>query len=96
MDRRVTKNVACSALHSGEYVATGSQRRATAAECQLASAKYLDQVPGALVEDLEVRVFDVASGTKDPARCIIDARGNHLLTTSVHALGSRPVPVFSQ
>jgi hypothetical protein len=96
VDRRVTKNVACSALHSGEYVATGSARRATVAECQLAAAKYLDQVPGALVEDLDVRVFDIPGGTKDPARCIIDARGNHILTTSVRDLGSRPVPIFSQ
>ncbi|GAA1696799.1 hypothetical protein GCM10009745_48620 [Kribbella yunnanensis] len=95
VDRRVTKNVPCSALHSGEYVGTGSLRRATDPECQLAAAKYLDQVPGALVEDLEVRVFAVASGTKDPARCIIDARGNHLLTTSVRNLGTRPVPILS-
>ncbi|GAB3936015.1 hypothetical protein GCM10029976_047180 [Kribbella albertanoniae] len=96
VDRRVTKNVACSALHSGEYVATGSTRRASDAECQLAAARYLDQVPGALVEDLEVRVFAVESGTKDLARCIIDARGNHLLTTSVRNLGTRPVPIHSQ
>lgn len=95
VDRRVTKNVPCSALHSGEYVATGSTRRASEAECQLAAARYLDQVPGALVEDLEVRVFAVPSGTKDPARCIIDARGNHLLTTTVRNLGPRPVPIFS-
>ncbi|WP_405064417.1 hypothetical protein OG474_22935 [Kribbella sp. NBC_01505] len=95
VDRRVTKNVPCSDLHSGEYVATGSTRRASDSECQLAAARYLDQVPGALVEDLEVRVFAVASGTKDPARCIIDARGNHLLTTSVRNLGTRPVPIFS-
>jgi len=96
VDRRVTKNVPCSALHSGEYVATGSTRRATDAECQQAAARYLDQVPGALVEDLEIRVFAVPSGTKDPARCIIDARGNHLLTTSVRNLGTRPVPIFTQ
>ncbi|MFK4088453.1 hypothetical protein ACI2LF_30345 [Kribbella sp. NPDC020789] len=96
VDRRVTKNVPCSALHSGEYVATGSTRRATDAECQLAAARYLDQVPGALVEDLEVRVFAVPSGTKDTARCIIDARGNHLLTTTVRNLGTHPVPIYSQ
>jgi hypothetical protein len=96
VDRRVTKNVPCSALHSGEYVATGSTRRASDAECQLAAARYLDQVPGALVDDLDVRVFAVASGTKDPARCIIEARGSHLLTTSVRNLGTRPVPIYSQ
>ncbi|TDC35492.1 hypothetical protein [Kribbella albertanoniae] len=58
-------------------------------------AKSLDQVPGALVEDLEIRVFAVASGTQDPARCIIDARGNHLLTTTVRNPGTRPVPIHS-
>lgn len=95
-DRRTGKNVACSSLHSGEYLASGSPRRATAAECQVAAAKYLDQNPGNLLEDLEVRALTVATGTADPARCIIDARGNHLLTTSVRNLGSRPVPVYSQ
>ena len=96
VDRRTAKNVACSVLHSGEYLATGSPRKATDAECQLAAAKYMDQNPGNLIEDLMVQVLDVSSKTSDPARCTILARGNHLLTTSVRDLGSRPVPIYSQ
>ena len=96
VDQRTAKNVPCSALHSGEYLATGSLRRATDAECQVAAAKYMDQNPGNLIEDLMIHVLPVSSTSTDPARCTILARGNHLLTTSVRALGSRPVPIYSQ
>ena len=95
-DRRTGTNVSCGVLHSGEYLATGNLRRATDAECQVAAATYLDQNPGNLLEDLEVHPLPVESGNPDTARCIINARGNHLLTTSVRDLGSRPVPIYSQ
>ena len=94
-DRAKGKNVSCSTVHTGEYVATGNSKRATDADCLVAATTYLDQLPGNLVEDLIVRPINVKSGHPDPARCIIDARGNHRLTDSVRNLGSRPVPVLT-
>jgi hypothetical protein len=94
-DRRTSATVDCSQLHSREYVATGSLRRATQAECLVAVARYLNQLPANLADDLIVGVRDVASGTPDPARCTIDARGSHLLDDSVRDLGSRPVPIHT-
>jgi hypothetical protein len=94
-DRAVGKNVPCSTVHTGEYVATGKSSRATDPDCLVAAAAYLDQLPGNLVEDLTVRAINVKSGLPDPARCIIEARGNHRLTDSVRSLGSRPVPVLT-
>ncbi|GAA3574592.1 hypothetical protein GCM10022235_50260 [Kribbella ginsengisoli] len=94
-DGAVHKNVACSVPHTGEYLATGSLRRASDDECQLAALAYLDQTPGNLSDDLVVRPLDVKTGTPDSARCSIDARGNHQLTGSVRSLGPRPVPLAS-
>jgi hypothetical protein len=87
--------VDCSQLHSGEYVATGSLRRATQEECLAAAERYLDQTPANVAEDLTVDVLDVKSGTPDPARCTIDARGTHFLDDSVRNLGSHPVPIHT-
>lgn len=92
-DRRTATTVNCAQVHSGEYFATGSLRRATLAECLAAAETYLDQLPANVADDLVVNVLPVPSGTKDPARCTIDARGNHLLTGTVRSLGSSPVPV---
>lgn len=93
-DRAVAENLPCSAIHTGEYFATGSTRRATDSECLIAATAYMDQIPGNLVEDLAVHALDVKSGgTPDSARCIINARGNHRLVDSVRNLGSRPVPL---
>ncbi len=94
-DRAAGKNVPCSTVHTGEYVATGNSSRATDPVCLVAAATYLDQLPGNLVEDLTVRAINVKSGHPDPARCIVEARGNHRLTDSVRNLGSRPVPVLT-
>jgi hypothetical protein len=94
-DKAKNSNIPCSEDHTGEYVATGNPRRATEADCLVAAATYLDQLPGNLTEDLIVRPIDVKTGHPDPARCIIDARGNHRLTTTVRNLGSRPVPILS-
>jgi hypothetical protein len=95
VDRRVRKNVPCSELHSGEYLSTGRPGRATEVECRVAAAQYLDQRPEYVAGDLQIRPLDVRSGTADSARCVIDARGNHLLTGSVRNLGQRPVPIYS-
>jgi hypothetical protein len=92
-DRRTSTNVDCSQPHSGEYTATGSLRRATVDECLAAAARYLDQTTSNVDGDLVVRVLDVMSGTQDPARCIIEARGNHFLSGSIRGLGPRPVPI---
>ncbi|TDO35791.1 hypothetical protein EV643_12163 [Kribbella sp. VKM Ac-2527] len=69
-DRRTGTNVSCGVLHSGEYLAAGNLLRATDVECQVAAATYLDQNPGNLLEDLEVRPLPVESGNPDTARCI--------------------------
>lgn len=95
IDNAKGKNVPCSQDHTGEYVATGSPRRASDADCLVAAATYLDQLPGNLTEDLTVRPIDIKTGHPDPARCIIDARGNHRLTTSVRNLGTQPVPILT-
>ncbi|MFD7154243.1 hypothetical protein ACFV9C_06585 [Kribbella sp. NPDC059898] len=92
-DRRTTSVVTCAQLHSSEYVATGDPRRPTLDECVTAAQIYLDQELPAVQQDLTVTALSVKSGTADPARCTIDARGNHLLTASVRSLGSSPVPV---
>jgi hypothetical protein len=92
-DRRSATVVNCAQVHSSEYFATGSVRRATPDECLAAAETYLDQLPVNVADDLIVSVLPVPTGTRDPARCSIDARGNHLLTGTVRSLGSRPVPV---
>ena len=94
-DSRIRKIVACSSLHSSEYFATGSLRRATTAECEVAAVQYMDQTPANVVDELQIRAMNVVSNSPDPARCAIDARGNHLLVDSVRNLGSRPVPIYS-
>jgi hypothetical protein len=92
-DGTTHKNVPCSVPHTGEYLATGSLRRATDDECLLAAVTYLDQTPGNLSDDLAIHPLEVKSGTPDSARCTIDARGNHQLTTSVRNLGPGRVPL---
>jgi hypothetical protein len=94
-DGRIRKIVACSELHSSEYFATGSLRRATTEECEVAAVQYMDQTPANVVDELQIRALNVVSNSPDPARCAIDARGNHLLVDSVRNLGSRPVPIYS-
>jgi hypothetical protein len=94
-DSRIRKIVACSSLHSSEYFATGSLRRATTEECEVAAVQYMDQTPANVVDELQIRAMNVVSNSPDPARCAIDARGNHLLVDSVRNLGSRPVPIYS-
>jgi hypothetical protein len=92
-DRRTATTVNCAQVHSSEYFATGSLRRATSDECLAAAEIYLDQLPANVADDLAINVLPVLSGTQDRARCTIDARGNHLLTSTVRSLGASPVPV---
>lgn len=83
----------CSERHTGEYLGTGSPRRATQAECEIAARDYMDQDLGTVGTELMVEALDIASGSPVPERCIIEARGSHLLDGTVHDLGVKSPPI---
>lgn len=77
--------VRCSIPHTGEYVGTGSTGPATQKQCADAVRKYINKAPAGYLDKLEIKPLDVL--------CLVSARGDHLLTTTVRNLGVWPVPV---
>lgn len=90
---RTDRVVPCSIRHTGEFVATGSLRRATLAACVTAATRYLNQDVNEIGQDLQVRVLDIKTDDPAPERCLIEVRGNHTLSGSVRNLGVNPVPL---
>ena len=93
-DGRRARTVGCSELHTGEYIGTGSLRRADPGDCAAAATAYMNQsLTDDIGQDIEVDVLDVKTNQPIPERCLISARGNHQLTDTVRNLGVRPVPI---
>lgn len=93
VDERSARFVPCNQRHSGEYLATGETSRAPSDQCGSKASDYMARQLGDVDEVLAVRPVSRPSASPAAARCVIEARGQRRLTTSVFGLGTGAVPV---
>ena len=78
--------VRCSQRHTSEFIGTGSTRRASPQQCATAARIYINKPPASYADKLSIAVLP-------GGLCLVSARGNHLLTTTIRNLGVWPVPL---
>jgi hypothetical protein len=87
--------VSCDEPHTGEYVATGGESKASQAECATAARTYMGRSIAANAELLQVQVIAKTGSDPNLPRCLISIRGAQRLGASVRRIGINTLPVVS-
>ncbi len=91
---RTNTVVPCNEPHTGEYIATGSKRRATFSECVAAANIYTDQGFDENKDLLQAVALATIDGEDNGPRCMIAVRGTQSLDASIRGLGVNAVPLM--